>query len=470
MQHRDELLERFMAGAADWWKPDVTVVAAVSGGPDSMALLHLLRQMSEEKPMRIIAAHVNHRFREQESAREAELVARTAEEWGIPLETAVIDVPAYIKETGLNAQEAARKKRYAFFKEAAAKHGARLLLLAHHADDQAETVLMRIVRGTGIGGLAGIPRRRKEDRLELIRPLLRITKKELLSYCERNGVPYATDSSNFSRKYVRNAVRLDVLPMLRKINPRVDEALVRLADLASAEDDFMTREAARLLETVAARSGEGFRVNLEKFHGLHVALQRRILHLILKYSSESWFSLEYQKLDELLDAMADQRKTVHRIDIGDGWTFTREYGEVYIGPAQGHHGGYCHVVREIPCAIRLEAWGRLLEIERLDSTVTSLPDHRQEAFFDESGLVMPLVIRTRKPGDRLQPDGLDGSKKVQDIFVDAKIPRSQRDVWPLVTDGGDRILWIPFLRRSRFARAGSDAKSVIRIRVRPDQG
>jgi len=467
MRDRDALLARFVA-EADWWKPDLTVLAAVSGGPDSMALLHLLRQMAEEKPLRIVAAHVNHRFREEESAREAELVARAAQSWGIPLETAVIDLPSYIKETGRNAQEAAREKRYAFFREAAGRHGADTLMLAHHADDQAETVLMRIIRGTGVSGLAGIPQRRKEGNLELVRPLLRITKKELLAYCQRNGVPYATDSSNFSRKYVRNTVRLDVLPALRKMNPKVDEALVRLADLAAADDDYLEKEAARHLEGTAAFSGGGWRVDLKRFGALHIALQRRIVQLILKYSSESWYSLAYRKVDDLLEAMTDRQKTVRRMDIGDGLIFIREYDEAYVGPNRPGHGGYCFTVPEIPCTVRLDACGAQLEFERVPMPVTSPPDPRREAFFDESQLAMPLTVRTRRPGDRFCPDGLGGSKKVQDVFVDAKIPRSRRDVWPLVTDSGGRILWIPGLRRSRFAHASSDATSVIRVAVRPD--
>jgi len=467
MRDRDALLARFVA-EADWWKPDLTVLAAVSGGPDSMAMLHLLRQMAEEKPMRIVAAHVNHRFREEESAKEAELVARAAQSWGIPLETAVIDMPSYIKETGRNAQEAAREKRYAFFREAAERHGADTLMLAHHADDQAETVLMRIIRGTGVSGLAGIPERRKEGRLELVRPLLRITKKELLAYCRRNGVPYATDSSNFSRKYVRNAVRLDVLPVLRKMNPKVDEALVRLADLAAADDDYLEKEAARHLDSAAAFSGDGWRVDLKRFGALHIALQRRIVQLILKYSSDSWYSLAYRKVDDLLEAMTDRQRTVHRMDIGDGLIFIREYDEAYVGPNRPDRDGYCYAVPEIPCTVRLDDWGAQLEFERVPMPVTSPPEPRREAFFDESQLVMPLMVRTRKPGDRFCPDGFDGSKKVQDVFVDAKIPRSRRDVWPLVTDSGGRILWIPGLRRSRFAHAPSDAKSVIRVAVRPD--
>ncbi len=472
MEGRDELLTRFMAEAeeAGWWRPGVTAAAAVSGGPDSMALLHLLWQMSKEKPMNVIAAHVNHRFRAAESAAEAEMVAGACRSWGIPLETAVMDLPAYIEETGMNAQAAAREKRYAFLKQTAAAHGAELLLLGHHADDQAETVLMRILRGTGVGGLAGIPFRRQEENLELIRPLLRITKKELLLYCRRNGVPYAVDSSNFSRKYFRNAVRLDLIPELKKINPRLEEALIRLADLAAADDDCLEKEAAGLFESLTIRAGEGFLVDRRRFAALHVALQRRLIKLILKYSSGPWLSLEYRQIEELLEAMADERKAVNRIDIGGGWTFSREYDEVYMGPPRQGQGGYRHPVEEIPAAIRLDPGGRIFEIERLEPSVTLLPDHRWEAFFDESELAMPLCVRTRQPGDRMLPDGLNGTKKVQDMFVDAKVPRSQRDAWPLLADREGRILWIPGLRRSRLARVGPRTKSIIRVCVRPENG
>ncbi|TJY38553.1 tRNA lysidine(34) synthetase TilS [Cohnella pontilimi] len=470
MESRDELLicVKKEAEAAGWGKPDHVVVAAVSGGPDSMALLHLLLCIAAERPFRLVAAHVNHRFRGAEAQAEAELVAGTAAKWGVPLESAAIDVPSYIEETGMNAQAAAREKRYEFLRTVAERHGATHLMFGHHADDQAETVLMRVLRGTGIGGLAGIPYRRKEGNLELLRPLLRIPKWELQAYCERNGIPFAIDSSNLSRKYFRNAVRLDLLPMLESYNPRLKESLIRLAEMAEADDDYLEAETARVLARMSVRAGQGFRLERSGFRGLHVALQRRLIKLILSYSVSPSHFREFRQIEEILQAAADDRPSVTRIDIGNGWRFVREYDELYIGPEPPNRTGFRYEVTEPESALSMHAGdsGTVFEFQRLEGAVSSPPDNRWEAFFDASKLVWPLSVRSREPGDRMEPCGLNGSKKVQDMFVDAKVPRSKRGQWPLVADAQGRILWIPGLRRSRIALVGADTRSTIRIAVR----
>jgi tRNA(Ile)-lysidine synthase len=463
MESRGELLDRVLETAkAEGWEPGPVVVAAVSGGPDSMALLHLLLQWAKRRPLRVVAAHVNHRFRGAEADAEAELVRQAARKWGAGFEAASIDVPSYIEETGLNAQIAAREKRYEFLKRTAEAHGAGQIVLGHHADDQAETVLMRILRGTGVGGLSGIPYRRKEGNLELIRPLLRITKPELLSYCERNGVPYAVDSSNLARDYFRNAVRLDAIPMLERYNPRLKESLVRLADTAAADDDYLKREAEAMLGRVAVRDGDGFRLMRRRFRGLHVALQRRLIKLILSYSSAPGHPARHRRIEDVLSAASDESRTAGRTDIGGGWVLEREYDEVYIGPPYPADAAFRHEIGDFPCTLDLGK-GRTVRFERVDGAATSPPADRREAFFDEAALRLPLVLRTRRPGDRMRPAGLNGSKKVQDMFVDAKIPRTMRDGWPLLTDASDRILWIPGLRRSSEARPGPLTKSAIRV-------
>jgi tRNA(Ile)-lysidine synthase len=467
MRHQDELLARVAAEAKSdgWWEPGQKLVVAVSGGPDSMALLHILWQMAQPHPDRLIAAHVNHRFRGAESDAEAELVKQTAIAWGIPHESTSIDVPRYIGETGLNAQAAARLKRYAFLGQVASKHGARKLLLGHHADDQAETVLMRVLRGTGISGLAGIPHRRTENNLELIRPLLRITKQELVAYCERNGIPFAIDSSNESRKYFRNTVRLDLIPLLERHNPRLKESLVRLAEMAAADDDYLETEARRRLEEVAIPDGAGYRIRLLPFRGLHVALQRRVIKLILSCCADLRNSLDFRHIEDVLHAMADGRQPHVQIDLGGGWTFSRTYDEAYIGPARVRRLPYNYTVSEIPWEQTLGESGRVIRFDRWKGPCTSLPANRWEAFFDESALMLPLAVRTRKPGDRMAPIGLNGTKKVQDIFVDAKIPRTEREDWPIVADAGERIVWIPGVCRSAIAAIDANTKSVVRMTV-----
>jgi tRNA(Ile)-lysidine synthase len=462
----DELLLRIeeQTRGESWRCRGAAVVAAVSGGPDSMTLLHMLRRLSEEGGFRVVAAHVNHRFRGAESDAEAELVKRTAASWGIPCEAAAIDVPAYIASTGMNPQEAAREKRYEFLYEAARKHGASAIALGHHADDQAETILMRMIRGTGIAGLAGIPARRAEKELELVRPLLRIPKRELVDYAARHDIPFALDSSNADRHYFRNEVRLGALPMLERYNPQLRAALARLADVAAVENDYMEAEAGKAFAESVSRAGEGWTLDRRRFCSLHVALQRRLIKLILlKYVKPSCASPEYGRIEEAAAAIAAERPAVARIDLGGGWALARDYDEVYIGPPRPARTAFEVLVREPEGEVAAGSSRAVLRFLRDNGPGAASRHNRWEASFDEGELAFPLTVRNRRPGDRIEPLGLNGSKKVQDMFVDAKIPRSARDEWPLLADAEGTILWLPGLRRSRHALPNAGTRTTVRV-------
>jgi len=217
------------------------LVVAVSGGPDSMALLHVMYRLSTAQNYSLIVAHVNHKFRGEESAREAETVKAYANELGIPFHGAAIDVPAYVREHGGNTQAAARELRYQFLHEVAGKFHATAIALAHHADDQVETVMMNMLRGASPRGLVGIVMRRLEKNVELIRPFLRIPKERLLQHCQAEEIPFHVDSSNESRKYTRNRIRLDIIPQLLEINPKLPEAVDRMVDILREEDDYLNQ-------------------------------------------------------------------------------------------------------------------------------------------------------------------------------------------------------------------------------------
>ncbi|RUS48309.1 tRNA lysidine(34) synthetase TilS [Cohnella sp. AR92] len=464
----DELLLRFEAWTRGekWRSPGAAVAAAVSGGPDSMALLHLLKLLSEKEGFSVIAVHVNHRFRGEESDAEEELVRRTARDWGIPFESSAIDMPAYIEQSGMNPQEASRERRYGFLVEAARKHEAAYIALAHHADDQAETVLMRILRGTGLQGLAGIAYSRSEKELELIRPLLRIPKCELLKYASRNGILYAVDSSNLKKKYFRNAVRLDVLPFLEGYNPKIKEALLRLSETAAVDNDYMEREALQAFAESVTRAGEGWTLDRRRFCGLHVALQRRLIKLILNYAKPQAQILDYDGVTEAVAAIASEQAATGRLDMGNGWVLVREYDRVYMGPRPQAPGDFEYQVREPDSPLRIPEARAVLRFHREIAACRSPSEYLGEAYFDESELLLPLTVRNRRPGDRFEPSGLNGSKKVQDMFVDAKIPRSLRDAVPLLADARGNILWIPGVRRSRHAlpEKGKESK-LLRISI-----
>lgn len=467
----DELAVRVMEEARKegWWKQGITVLAAVSGGPDSMALLHLLKTMSEHTPFKIVVAHANHQFRGAESDAEEQLVRSVAGRWGLPYKSAALNVPAFIEETGMNAQSAARDRRYLFLRGVAREYGCTHLLLGHHADDQAETVLMRVIRGTGPGGLSGIPYRRREEEMELIRPLLRITKGELLAYCKRNEVPFAVDSSNADRHYFRNAVRLDVIPMLEAYNPGLKTSLVRLAELAAADDAYLETETRKAFKLCATAESEGFQVKLRPFHGLHVALQRRLVKLILSCSAALERHMDYRLVEDIVSNLASAHAPASRMELGCGWELIREYDEVYIGPIRSVPAAYGYPVDAQTTGIVIEETGERVVIERLQGAVQTASNSKWQAFFDAEELRYPLFIRSRRPGDVIEPYGLNGSKKVQDMFVDAKVPRHRRDSIPLLVDGDGRVLWIPGLRRSRHALITADTRSTLRIALdRPE--
>ncbi|TMV44291.1 tRNA lysidine(34) synthetase TilS [Paenibacillus mesophilus] len=452
------------------------IVVAVSGGPDSMALLHVLFLLSRDFRFQLIVSHVNHGFRVEESEREAETVAAYAAELGVPCEIGRFDLPAYVAETGMNSQAAAREKRYAFLFETAKRHGAGKIALAHNADDQAETMLMRIMRGTGPSGLTGIPLRRTEKNLELIRPLLRIYKSEIERHCAEYGIPVCRDSSNEQRKYFRNVVRLDVLPYLRGYNDKLPESLNRLADMMQAEDDWMDAEARKkFTEFVTVEQAEGqveCSLGANRFAGLHVALQRRLIKLILNYVFSEADLSDYARIETVRSVIVREQGESLSLDLHDRLKLLREYDRVRFVQAAPVPRPYEYLMEGPHHSLRLPEAGMELEMALIGGSETTDPSWRgrggrDEARFDYELLHFPLSVRSRQPGDRMEPLGLKGTKKVKDMFIDEKMPPETRDRVPLVLDASGRILWIPGVRRSTHATVSETTSRVLVMKVRP---
>lgn len=463
-----------MIGEDRLLSPGDSVIVAVSGGPDSVALLHVLYRLSVSWRWNLVVAHVNHQFRIEESAKEAELVERLAAEWRLPFELAVIDVPKYREESGMNAQAAAREKRYAFLSETADKHSAGKIALAHHADDQAETVMMRILRGTGPSGLAGIPLRREERNTELVRPLLRIYKSELLEYCRQQGLPTVQDSSNELRKYFRNQVRLDVLPFLGKYNEQLPQSLNRLAEQMRAEDDFMENESRRLAEELLETEQGEMRFSRNSFVRVPLALQRRLIKLILSYLSSQLEYVDFVMIESIRTAVLRDDASAMTLDLGGEVRLIREYDRIRVVKADPEHsfavGSFHYPLQDLPVSLEIPEAGLRIRCEASDLQTEQLPsdfpgDGKLAAFFDLRRLDPPLAFRNRLPGDRIRLMGVDGSKKVKDLFIDQKISFFVRDRIPLLVDGQQRVLWIPGVRRSALAPIDASTSHVLQIRV-----
>lgn len=450
------------------WSPGDCIVVAVSGGPDSVILLHILQELSRdpELGLKLVCAHVNHGFRGKESDEEAEFVRGLAQRLEIPFELGVFDIPTYMKETGKGGQLAAREKRYAFLHKVAAQYGASAIALAHHADDQAETVMMRILRGSGPSGLAGMKLKRREKNVELIRPLLRIYKNELVQACDRSSIPYVIDSSNLVPKYARNAIRLDVLPFLGQYNEQLTDSLNRLAEVIGEEDDYMRLETERLYAEMVTWQNGGAAFHLRGFTSLHAALQRRLIKLILNYLPLGTDDGDFVKVEAIRKGAVQDRPTTWVLDLGRGVRCYREYDTIRFVPARAENPHYTYVVERFPAEVSVMDTGQTLRFTRKHAGLGlegPMKDGNGEAAFDADEIVYPLTVRSRLPGDRMNVMGLNGSKKVKDIFIDEKIPPTLRSQIPLVTDASGRILWIPGVRRSSAAAVSEKTSSVLHV-------
>ncbi|WP_410512975.1 tRNA lysidine(34) synthetase TilS [Paenibacillus sp. BR2-3] len=467
MEQMNGLVDTVLDAAAEHglWSPHDTIVVAVSGGPDSVALLRILHEISLNRmPLNLVCAHVNHGFR-TESREEAEFVRGMAEELGLPFELAVFDIPAYMKESGLGAQEAARKKRYQFLTDTAHQYRASAVALAHHADDQAETVLMRLLRGSGLSGLAGMRWKRTEKKVELIRPFLRINKTALVELCHSHGYAYAEDASNLQVKYKRNAVRLEVLPFLERYNGRLSQSLTQLAEIAGAEDEFMEASAVKCFQELVRNTQGKYALERASFATVPSALQRRLIKLILNYLSADYPGVDFNKIEAVRRGALQDHPTTWSLDLGGGLTCVRQYDTLLFSskPPQ-QQAGYTYRLSFPESRLILVEIGKVLTMTVLERESFLVPGEgsgKMSAWFDVHELVFPLTIRSRQPGDIIKVMGLNGSKKVKDIYIDDKIPSSERSFIPLVCDGLGNIVWIPGIRRSIHAAVGRQTKAVL---------
>jgi tRNA(Ile)-lysidine synthase len=439
------------------------IVVAVSGGPDSVALLHILFLLAEARKWKLIVAHVNHQFRGEESDREAEFVAEYAESLGLPCEIGVLDVPKFIQESHLNGQVAARELRYGFLLEIAEKYQARKIALAHHADDQAETLLMRLVRGTGTLGLTGIPIRRPIKNVELIRPLIRIYKSEVLQHCEQHSLSFCMDSSNVLNKYVRNQIRHELIPLLKQYNPQLPEALNRLADVMGLEDDYLKQEVDAAFQKLVVIGSKGLQLPRSGFALMHPALQRRLIKLILSYLAPNASSFDFLTTENVRSAILQDTPTTLTLTLGGNILFTREYEQTLFQLKSAISSGFLYKLEsgegqlELPDGMLLSYF---ISDNKEQRPLKSSRTH-ETAIFDLKLLSFPLDVRNRHNGDRMEILGLNGSKKVKDIFIDAKLPQRLRNQVPLIVDAAERVLWIPGFRRSVHAIASSNTTQLL---------
>ncbi|MGD8192523.1 tRNA lysidine(34) synthetase TilS [Brevibacillus ginsengisoli] len=452
--------------------PGEKIVVAVSGGVDSIVLLHLLWSLNEryQYGWHLYVVHLNHNFRGEESREDARFVGEFCRSIGVECALFERDVTGYMKEHQLGVQEAARLVRYDLLAEEARRIGATKVAVAHHADDQVETILFRLLRGTGMKGLAGMQTRRWliPDQVEIVRPLLTIYRHELETYLKEQGLPFREDSSNTSRKYVRNRIRLDVIPSLIGINPRVKEHIIQLAQSVRVEAAYLDRVSQAGLEDVIVRKElNKLVINREKFLNYDLALQRRMITLILSYlSNESeWSSQHVETVLRIIDGDSPSGS----IHLPDHLAVTRQYEYIHFGRHEqvqvkaASPREYCYDVI-VPGTTWVEEAGVAIHTSWVSKEMCRHVASPVSTVFDADRLPDKLVVRNRKAGDRMSWLGLNGHKKLKDLMIDQKIPQALRDTWPVLV-AGNNILWLPSVKRSSQALVQEESSRILYVEV-----
>lgn len=464
--------------------PGDAVLVGVSGGPDSVALLHVLREVGASLGLSLEVAHVDHGIRGPESRDDCEFVRGMAARLSLPFHLARLDLREAGDRRGAGNLEArAREGRYRFFGEVASERRMGKVAVGHSRDDQVETMLMWLLRGCGPEGLKGMPAARPlarspegAGRAVLIRPLLEASRGEILAFLESRGLDYREDPTNRDARYLRNWLRGVVLPELRSRSDgggALERRLARLGGMLRSDHALLERQVAAAYPGLA-RGGALDRIG---FLALDPEFRPRIARFWLRRELGTLRRIGFAHVDAVTRLMAGSRPH-GRVSLPGSWTVVRQYDTVRLARSAEGHRAEDPPAKDYSCPLPLEGEVTVPEagvrVTAWRSRKREIPEDPFEAVFDLSGLGRPegrLRLRNPRPGDRFRPLGMAGRKKLKDLFIDRKVPRHRRRTAPLLVVG-DEIAWIPGCARSDLARVGPETRDVWRIRVsrRPDAG
>jgi tRNA(Ile)-lysidine synthase len=442
------------------------LIVGVSAGVDSMVLLHLLNAFRQEFDLFLIVAYVNHGLRPDESEKEAELVRKESERLGLPFEYGQFDVKGFQRAGRLSIQDAGRRIRFHFFKSLLLKYHAQKIALGHNADDQVETVLLRLIRGSGLKGLKGMLPIREG---KVIRPLLEVWKEEIKSFALINAIPSLLDSSNLKKDYLRNRLRLDLIPLIEKeYQPNLKEVVMKVSTILREEDDYLERGAEEAYQKIVQEEEDTLSFNFLQFQSLHKAVQWRVVQKMLErvYKEEmvmgdgEWLDVNsvYKKLY--------QSSPSFLWELPHGVCFEKRYSRVLLGMRRTKPIPPFEVELISPGRTFVAEIGRKVVIEetRRDDKFGGLSGNPYTALLDYQSLQFPLKIRNFRPGDRFQPLGVIGTQKLKEFFIDHKIPRFERPKIPLLISG-EIIAWVVGYRIDERVKITEKTQRVLRIGV-----
>ncbi len=422
-------------------KEGETVLIAVSSGADSLALLYGLYEIRELIKCHLHVVHLNHSLRDN-SSEDADFVHKHTTRLALPFTEHTVDVSRLAEEWKLSIETAGRKARYEFFDKVSADVGATKVALGHHQDDITETVLMNLIRGGGSDGLKGIAPIRDD---KYIRPLTIFTRQEIEAYLKSINLIHREDPTNADMHHLRNRVRHELLPLLeRDYNPNIRVGLSRTAAIIGSESDYLddlTRKAFNHC-LLNESNPSSIALSRETFLHYHIAIQRRIIRLSVSELKGTMHDFTFQHSNSILDIILGDKPNA-KITLPNGIQFRRAYQDIFFEKEAIKTENYqypLNVPGRTPVAqLNTEIITKIYEIP--DNEPPTIPNGISEALLDFSKIKLPLQIRNRRKGDRIQPHGMQGTKKIKDYFMDLKVPHCERDRIPIIVSN-DAILWI----------------------------
>jgi tRNA(Ile)-lysidine synthase len=447
------------------------VLAAVSGGSDSVALLRVLKILQNEYGLNITVAHLNHGLRGEEADNEEEFVRLLSRKMNVNFFTKKLDIRELKNNAGRSLEEVAREERYRFLYQMAKEHGAVKIATGHHRDDQAETFLINLLRGSGLEGLKGIAPIRDGW---LIRPLLYVGRDEILEFLKNEGLPYMRDSSNSDSSFLRNRIRNQLIPELNKrYNPQLTAGLARTAEIIRVEDDYMQDVVRRLiiLWKIAVDDREVV-IPLAEFSEQHEAIQARIVKFLLEEMTPFKKGISYRHIESVMDVCRKSDIRFRRLNLPFGILVEKQPSTLVIGKKseiETHDAdldsrkGLFEIKVEIPGIIHLNE--RNIKVEFIDRpTISEIKNHPETAFIDYGRIEEPLFLRSIRPGDKIDFLGLGGTKKLKKYFIDKKISHRLRTSIPLLADSRS-VVWIAGERISQRVSVTGNTKKVLKVEL-----
>lgn len=405
---------------------DNYIVAGISAGPDSMCLLHLLKQKTDK----IVVCHINHNVRKQ-SKKEEEYLRNYCEKNNIIFESMKIE-----KYEENNFENEARKKRYAFYEKTLKKYDSHMLFLAHHGDDLIETVLMKIIRGSNIEGYSGIKKISNVKDYQIIRPLLPYTKKDIIEYNRKHNIKYFTDSSNKDIHYTRNRYRKKILPLLKEEDKNVHLKFLKYSNILDEYDKYIKSLIKKNINNIYKNNI----IYLDELNKLDDFLRRNTMYYIMNNIYDNKSNTISDKLIDNILNIINNSKPNQTLNIPKNKILVKEYNKLYIKENIEDKKKYKLKFED---SIKIDSY-------IFTKTDKEELDNNSICRLNSKNIKLPLYFRNRKDGDYIQLKGSNNKKKLKEIFIEKKLPIKERNNYPLLVDSNDNILWIPNIKKSNF--------------------